>query len=1397
MSNKRIVASFEVVASGKNISVVAKDTARLGEEVEKTAQNTKKAGKTAKDYDKQNKALFQSNLSSAKSFSKMNQTIGSGSSGLVGAYATLAANVFAATAAFNALRSAAQVETLAKGFDFLAAQVGRTGSVITDKLREITNQALSFEDATRASAVALTAGFSTESIERLGQVARNASISLGRNLGDSIDRLFRGVAKLEPEILDELGILVRLDTATENYAASLGKAASELSDFERRQAFLNAAIEQGELKYGRIADQIDPNPYDQLAASFADLTKQLIGFANVAITPLIKLLTANSAILLGTLVAFASTIVGQMFPALTQLGDKSLEAAEKAKIAASKQEESSNRIIQARKKTVIASNLGGAGVKQLRNQLAQNTQIKNYDKALGSLSKSEKLRERNLTNFSGKELKRKERELEAIRKLKREVEELKAAEAGRAASQQKAMIANRAAREEGQLSKGVVAIGATGGLGGFKEANKAFGKLRGEVNLTERKLGNLTGKGNQRRFKDFGTQVKVGSKLAAGGIRLFGAALVNAIPLAGQIIFIGGLLVEFLINVFRSSKDADSGIQKLQTTVKEFDDNLKDFNIGVKETAQLLRNQKDGFDAITETLFELRQNTTFAAGAFDELTAAVNAAINELGQEKKISKFELGMKRVSMVIKELYDAGFIIPTGVKTVFDGIGSFIGDSIEAIGNFGKATVDFFFKPTEKFVETINESDVTKIFEEAAEGIRQIKEEAEIGAIVVNDFFGPNSGFTEYIQLLIDSGVKSSEVLRVIESIVNQLNSGVQGAEGEIQSFGKGLLQTDKVFSEFLNRLKKKNEFTVLADQVDSIVNSFVNLSTQLGEEKAIEQLLGEISDKEIATLAKFGITTKNLFEEIDDGAGGTTTRIEALAKQFRELSDEANKLAEEKKLSSALISAAKSAAQAEGALFTLNQKLETLRKRGTFTLTGEQAVENAKKQAELTINAAREELKLKLEILGLEKKIAIEKINANKNLDPDERVRLIQLQEELLLAQTQSARNALSRTITGARSTMFGAFATAEQTGTTIDRIGAAAGRGVFEKRQEATFDATTGNLLTEAVGGSAQEKLKATEGILNPMIEQLKGLGPEGEFVAAATTGILGIADAFNIMSMEGLKSAEGLQAVGNILAQVSMVLQASTRQQVAEIDNQIAAEKKRDGKSAESLNKIRAMEAKKDAIARKSFETNKKLQMAQTVVNTSAAIVQALASAPPPFNIALSAMMAALGAAQLAIIAKTKYQSTSSNIETPQTNLNIGNRGSAVDVSQRATASELAYLRGGRTTGQDIGGAGASFPGGAMGRKSYSDGGIVVGERGPEIVSASSDIDVTPNYALGGGTMNVNFSISALDSAGVEDVLMNQQGNIIKMIRQAANQNGENFLENVDTMAYGSSGGDT
>ena len=56
-------------------------------------------------------------------------------------------------------------------------------------------------------AVASSAGFSGEQLANLTKVAKGASLALGRDMGDALDRLVRGTAKLEPEILDELDII--------------------------------------------------------------------------------------------------------------------------------------------------------------------------------------------------------------------------------------------------------------------------------------------------------------------------------------------------------------------------------------------------------------------------------------------------------------------------------------------------------------------------------------------------------------------------------------------------------------------------------------------------------------------------------------------------------------------------------------------------------------------------------------------------------------------------------------------------------------------------------------------------------------------------------------------------------------------------------------------------------------------------------------------------------------------------------------------------------------------------------------------------------------------------------------------------------------------------------------
>ena len=91
-------------------------------------------------------------------------------------------------------------------------------------------------------------------------------------------------------------------------------------------------------------------------------------------------------------------------------------------------------------------------------------------------------------------------------------------------------------------------------------------------------------------------------------------------------------------------------------------------------------------------------------------------------------------------------------------------------------------------------------------------------------------------------------------------------------------------------------------------------------------------------------------------------------------------------------------------------------------------------------------------------------------------------------------------------------------------------------------------------------------------------------------------------------------------------------------------------------------------------------------------------------------------------------------------------------------------------------------------------RRSYSAGGeILVGEQGPEVIQpTTSGYNVIPNDKMGGQNLNANITINAIDAVGVQEVLTEQRGNIIGMIREAAHEHGEEFIESVNTSAYGS-----
>ena len=55
---------------------------------------------------------------------------------------------------------------------------------------------------------------------------------------DSFNRLIRGVTKAEPELLDELGIILRLDIATRKFAASQGQVQKNLQSLNEEWLYL-------------------------------------------------------------------------------------------------------------------------------------------------------------------------------------------------------------------------------------------------------------------------------------------------------------------------------------------------------------------------------------------------------------------------------------------------------------------------------------------------------------------------------------------------------------------------------------------------------------------------------------------------------------------------------------------------------------------------------------------------------------------------------------------------------------------------------------------------------------------------------------------------------------------------------------------------------------------------------------------------------------------------------------------------------------------------------------------------------------------------------------------------------------------------------------------------------
>lgn len=260
-------------------------------------------------YNRQ-RSIAQGTGASARDFAKQSEGLG----GLVRLYATFAANVFAVSAAFNALSNAMDTTNMIKGLDQLGAASGQALGGLSKRFVEVTDGAISLRESVESVAKASAAGLSSKQILQIGENAKKASQALGVNMSDAVSRLTRGITKLEPELLDELGIYTKLEESVNKYALSVGKTASSLTDFERRQAFAVAVLDEANKKFGAI--ELDTNPYSKLLATFKDVTFAGLELVNKVLSPVVALLGQSPIALAGILALIGKQLVGTALPAL-------------------------------------------------------------------------------------------------------------------------------------------------------------------------------------------------------------------------------------------------------------------------------------------------------------------------------------------------------------------------------------------------------------------------------------------------------------------------------------------------------------------------------------------------------------------------------------------------------------------------------------------------------------------------------------------------------------------------------------------------------------------------------------------------------------------------------------------------------------------------------------------------------------------------------------------------------------------------------------------------------------------------------------------------------------------------------------------------------------------------
>lgn len=160
-------------------------------------------------------------------------------------------------------------------FDDLAKSHGQNSNAILDNMRKMSKGIISDNDLIKMSNQAMLKGIDPSKLNDMMAIARGVSKATGESMQEAFEKLSTGLSKGSNMILQSMGISVNAEQAYANYAKSIGKTADQLSETEKKQVLMNAAMKQGLATVAKLDDG---------TLDAADSIEQLkVNFSNAAI----------------------------------------------------------------------------------------------------------------------------------------------------------------------------------------------------------------------------------------------------------------------------------------------------------------------------------------------------------------------------------------------------------------------------------------------------------------------------------------------------------------------------------------------------------------------------------------------------------------------------------------------------------------------------------------------------------------------------------------------------------------------------------------------------------------------------------------------------------------------------------------------------------------------------------------------------------------------------------------------------------------------------------------------------------------------------------------------------------------------------------------------------------